>query len=112
MSRIKYFFQKFFATTSGNITIGEMIVTPQEQELLTKKGIPKAQWGFELSYWRTAGNLKWDNSTKIRNKKFFSAGWNAAIFTKGKGYMLTDQELEKIERENKGARDNERTTSL
>lgn len=82
--------------------IGEMEVAPEEELILA--GIPREQWPFELSYMRTAGNLKWDNHTKIRNRKLFAAGWNAAVYTRSKFYVLSDQELEKIEKLNAQAK--------
>lgn len=62
---------------------------------------PKEMRPFELAYMRTALNMNWDKSTKIRNRKLFLAGWNAAVFVKAKRFVGTEADLQKIENENR-----------
>lgn len=100
---MKAFFQKIWILLfKPQLRLGGMKIEPAEELLLAK--VPKELWPFEIAYMRTAINSKWDKATKIRNRKYFVAGWNAAIFTKAKGYVMTEQELEKLERENERAK--------
>lgn len=81
---------------------GGMVVEPAEEIFLRK--VPREMWPFELAYSRMAVNSKWDTYTRLRNRKYFTAGWNAAIYCKAKLYVMSEKDLEKLELENARAK--------
>lgn len=82
-----------------NPTIAGVEIHPAEELILAN--VPDDMKPFELGYSRYAINMKWDKATKIRNRKFFQAGWNSAVYFKAKLYVMTEKELELAERENR-----------